>query len=77
WFGRDVQFTPALLQGTFDLFGTGYSAYRLFAIVAAVGLGLGFTLLLDGTRLGLSARAVIMNETLARGLGIDTEKVRL
>ncbi|MFF0946804.1 branched-chain amino acid ABC transporter permease [Rhizobium leguminosarum] len=77
WFGRDVQFTPALLPGTFDLFGTGYSAYRLFAIVAAVGLGLGFTLLLDGTRLGLSARAVIMNETLARGLGIDTEKVRL
>ncbi|TBY82284.1 branched-chain amino acid ABC transporter permease [Rhizobium leguminosarum] len=77
WFGRDVQFTPALLPGTFDLFGAGYSAYRLFAIVAAVGLGLGFTLLLDGTRLGLSARAVIMNETLARGLGIDTEKVRL
>ncbi|KAA1177159.1 branched-chain amino acid ABC transporter permease [Rhizobium tropici] len=77
WFGRDVQFTPALLAGTFDLFGVGYSCYRLFAIVAAIALGLGFTLLLDGTRLGLSARAVIMNETLARVLGIDTEKVRL
>ncbi|NLS21347.1 branched-chain amino acid ABC transporter permease [Rhizobium sp. P40RR-XXII] len=77
WFGRDVQFTPALLPGTFDLFGVGYSSYRLFAIVAATALGLGFTLLLDGTRLGLSARAVIMNETLARVLGIDTEKVRL
>ncbi|SCB27618.1 branched-chain amino acid ABC transporter permease [Rhizobium hainanense] len=77
WFGRDVQFTPALLPGTFDLFGVGYSSYRLFAIVAAIALGLGFTLLLDGTRLGLSARAVIMNETLARVLGIDTEKVRL
>lgn len=76
-FGRDVQFTPALLPGTFDLFGVGYSSYRLFAIVAAIALGLGFTLLLDGTRLGLSARAVIMNETLARVLGIDTEKVRL
>ncbi|WP_168879445.1 branched-chain amino acid ABC transporter permease [Rhizobium sp. P28RR-XV] len=77
WFGRDVQFTPALLPGTFDLFGVGYSSYRLFAIVAAIALGLGFTFLLDGTRLGLSARAVIMNETLARVLGIDTEKVRL
>ncbi|SCB10675.1 branched-chain amino acid ABC transporter permease [Rhizobium multihospitium] len=77
WFGRDVQFTPALLPGTFDLFGVGYSSYRLFAIVAAIALGLGFTLLLDGTRLGLSARAVIMNEMLARVLGIDTEKVRL
>jgi urea transport system permease protein len=77
WFGRDVQFTPALLPGALTLFDTSYSLYRLFAIAAALALGLGFAFLLDGTRLGLSARAVIMNETLARALGIDTERVRL
>lgn len=77
WFGRSVQFTPPLLLGTIDMFGANYSIYRLFAIVAAVVIGAGFSFLLDGTRLGLSARAVIMNETLARALGIDTEKVRL
>ena len=77
WFGRNVQFTPALLPGTLDLFGIDYSVYRVFTVAAAVAVGLAFTFLLDGTRLGLSARAVIMNETLARALGIDTEKVRL
>ena len=36
-----------------------------------------FTALLTGTRLGLNTRAVIMNETLAQGLGIDSSRVRL
>ena len=76
-FGRDVQFTPSLLSGTVPVLGAAYSAYRLFALVAAVLIGLAFALMLGGTRLGLSARAVIMNETLARGLGIDTGRVRL
>ena len=76
-FGRDVQLTPSLLSGTVNLLGTDYSAYRLFALAAALVIGTTFALTLQGTRLGLSARAVIMNETLARGLGIDTGRVRL
>lgn len=77
WFGRDVHFTPALLPGTLDVFGTSYSLYRLFAVVAALAIGLGFAFLLEGTRLGLSAQAVIMNENLARALGMDTTRIRL
>lgn len=77
WFGRDVQFTPGLLGGTVDIFGISYSVYRLFALGAAIVIGLGFAFLLEGTRLGLTAQAVIMNEMLAKGLGIDTAKVRL
>lgn len=77
WFGRTVQFTPSLLPGTVDVFGSDYSVYRIFAVVAALLVGLGFAFLLEGTRLGLAARAVIMNEMLARALGIDTERVRL
>lgn len=76
-FGRDVQLTPNLLSGTVALLGVDYSIYRLFALAAAVALGTAFAFTIEGTRLGLSARAVIMNETLARGLGIDTAKVRL
>ncbi|UJW84869.1 branched-chain amino acid ABC transporter permease [Devosia sp. SL43] len=76
WFGRDVQFTPNLLPGTFEFFGFSYSAYRLFLILAALVVGGGFSLLLEGTRLGLAARAVIMNEALARALGINTGLVR-
>ncbi len=40
-------------------------------------IGTLFALTIERTRLGLSARAVIMNETLARSLGIDTGRVRL
>ena len=43
----------------------------------AILIGALFTALLTGTRLGLNTRAVIMNETLAQGLGIDSGRVRL
>ena len=76
WFGRDVQFTPNLLPGTVEFMGYSYSAYRLFVILAAIVIGGGFSFLLEGTRLGLAARAVIMNENLARALGINTAFVR-
>ena len=46
-------------------------------LFAALVIGALFALTIEGTRLGLSARAVIMNETLARSLGIDTDRVRL
>jgi urea transport system permease protein len=75
-FGRDVQFTPNLLPGAVHLLGVDYSAYRLVALGAALVIGAAFAFTIEGTRLGLSARAVIMNEALARGLGIDTARVR-
>ncbi|WP_315776508.1 MULTISPECIES: branched-chain amino acid ABC transporter permease [unclassified Bradyrhizobium] len=76
-FGREVQFVQAPISGTIHLFGADYSAYRLVMIVAAIIVGLLFTALLNGTRLGLSTKAVIMNEMLAQGLGVDSSRVRL
>lgn len=75
-FGRAVQFAPLPVRATVPLLGQDYSLWRLLLLVAAVVLGVGFSVLLDGTRLGLSARAVIANEELARGLGLDTVGVR-
>jgi branched-chain amino acid transport system permease protein len=77
WFGREVQFASSPLVGTVSVLGDTYSAYRLTLLGVAVVLGLAFAALIEGTRLGLSARAVIMNEDLARGLGIDTPRIRL
>lgn len=76
-FGRGVQFVPAPVSGTALLFGADYSIYRLLLVGAAIILGAVFASLLGGTRLGLATRAVIMNEELAQGLGIDSAKVRL
>jgi branched-chain amino acid transport system permease protein len=75
-FGRGVQFATSPLNGTTMLLGVEYSAYRLAVAGIAVGLGFALTALLYLTRFGLNARAVIMNEPLARGLGIDSTSVR-
>jgi urea transport system permease protein len=76
-FGREVQFVQAPITGTIDLLGIDYSAYRIAMVAAAVIVAMVFTALLSGTRLGLSTRAVIMNEMLAQGLGVDASRVRL
>lgn len=75
-FGREVQFAPSPLSGTARLLGQDYSVWRLLLAGVAVALGAGFAVLLERTRLGLLARAVIMNEELARSLGISVRAVR-
>src|SRR5690606_37780778 len=75
-FGRGVQFATSPLNSTTDLLGMEYSAYRLAVAIVAILLACALSALLSFTRFGLNARAVIMNETLARGLGIDSARVR-
>jgi branched-chain amino acid transport system permease protein len=76
-FGREVQFVPAPISGTLHVLGADYSSYRIVMILAAILVAVVFTALLNGTRLGLSTRAVIANEMLAQGLGVDSSRVRL
>jgi urea transport system permease protein len=76
-FGREVQFVQNPLRGTVDVFGVLYSKYRLILVVTAILIGLGLAAILHGTRLGLITRAVIADEQLARGLGIDSGTVRI
>jgi len=75
-FGREVQFAASPLEGTLSFGDIDYSAYRLVVSAIALAIAGGLTALLYLTRFGLNARAVIMNETLARGLGIDSARVR-
>ncbi len=75
-FGRGVQFVDAPLQGTWSVAGLPYSAYRLVLIPVALGMCALLTGLLNGTRFGVKTRAVIMNEELARGLGIHSGRIR-
>ena len=75
-FGRGTNFVPSPVTGAVSAFGTDYSAWRLIMLAVAVLLAGALAALLQGTRLGLEARAVIMNEELAQGLGIDSARVR-
>jgi len=76
-FGREVQFVQSPISGAIEFLGQSYSLYRLLMVAVAAAVGAALTGLLYFTRFGLDARAVIMNETLARGLGIDSNRVRL
>jgi branched-subunit amino acid ABC-type transport system permease component len=75
-FGREVQFVQSPVSGAMAILGESYSQYRLILVLLAVALALAMGLVLNGTRLGLQTRAVIMNENLARGLGINSGLVR-
>ncbi|WP_046866690.1 branched-chain amino acid ABC transporter permease [Microvirga massiliensis] len=75
-FDRGVHFAEPPVTGVVSVLGESYSIYRLILIGVAILLGGCLTLLMQGTRLGLSTRAVIMNEDLARGLGINSGLVR-
>ena len=76
-FGREVQFVEPPVSGAIEFLDQSYSIYRLIFVGVAAAIGAGLTVLLYFTRFGLNARAVIMNEKLARGLGIDSTRVRL
>lgn len=75
-FGRGVQFVQSPIEGAVPLLGTHYSLYRLILLGVAIALALAIGAVMQGTRLGLVTRAVIMNESLARSLGINSELVR-
>ena len=76
-FGREVQFVQSPMSGSIDFLGASYSSYRLVLVVAATVIGVSLAMILQGTRLGLMTRAVIMNEALAEALGINSTLVRL
>lgn len=75
-FGREVQFVQPPVTGAVAVLGETYSQYRLLLIPAAIAIGAGLAIVLQGTRLGIITRAVIMNEDLARALGINSVLVR-
>ncbi len=75
-FGREVQFAETPVKGVYSILGTDYSAYRLLLVPMALLMGAALAGLLSGTRFGVKTRAVIMNEDLASGLGINSGRIR-
>lgn len=76
-FGRGVASTPSLGVGLVHVYGVPYSGYRLTLLAGAFLIGSLMWLSMHGTEFGLRARAVIMNEELARVLGINSDFIRL
>jgi branched-chain amino acid transport system permease protein len=75
-FGREPSGLAVPIAGGIPIFGIDYPAYRLFLVAVAVAMVLVLGAIMRFTRLGLTVRMVMTNEPLARGVGIDTVRVR-
>lgn len=70
-FGGGYLAVPYATDASVSVFGTGYSVYRLLALVLALGLVIGLILIERRTNLGTTARAVISDAELASSLGVN------
>src|SRR5205823_13851936 len=66
---------PSVLQGRFEIFGIGIGRYRLLIIVICGLLTLALQLILSSTRFGSRLRASVDDARVARGLGIDVNRI--
>jgi branched-chain amino acid transport system permease protein len=66
---------PAYLRGTVSVMGQSVGVYRLFLIGVALVVTLVLVATLEYTRFGAQVRAAVDNQRMARGLGIDVDRI--
>jgi branched-chain amino acid transport system permease protein len=66
---------PSYLQGSFTVAGVDLAVYRLFLIVVAALITAVLMLTLESTQFGAQVRAAVNNQRMARGLGIDVDRL--
>jgi branched-subunit amino acid ABC-type transport system permease component len=75
-YGSGQRFLNLPTVSATTVFGTPYPSYRLLLIVIACALLASLALIVRFTTIGLTIRAVMTNEPLARSHGINTIRVR-
>ena len=76
FYGAGQHFLDLPTVSATTVLGTAYSTYRLILIVLAAGMIAALALIVRFTTVGLTIRAVMSNEELARSHGINTVRVR-
>jgi branched-chain amino acid transport system permease protein len=66
---------PSYLQGSFNVGGVDLAVYRLFLVVVAALITAVLMVTLESTRFGAQVRAAVNNQRMARGLGIDVDRL--
>ena len=78
WGGDNMDITPAPIFNTSVVIGGIYfPLYRVFMIATAVAIGLVIWLVMEKTRMGAAVRATVDDAQMARGVGIDTNRVSM
>src|SRR5215468_11668764 len=66
---------PSYLRGTVSVMGQTLGVYRLFLIGVSIVITAVLVAALEFTRFGAQVRAAVDNQRMARGLGIDVDRV--
>jgi urea transport system permease protein len=75
-YGAGAQNMAVPVSGSVSILGATYPVYRLVLFGVAIGLIAVLGAISRFTHLGLIVRMVMANDDLARGVGIDTERVK-
>jgi branched-chain amino acid transport system permease protein len=78
WGGNNMDITPpATLTQSVVIGGIYFPAYRMFMIVLALVIGVALWLAMEKTRMGAAVRATVDDAQMARGVGIDTNRISM
>ena len=78
WGGNNMDINPAAILSTSIVVGGLYlPLYRVFMIAMALLIGIALWLAMEKTRMGAAVRATVDDAQMARGIGIDTNKISM
>jgi branched-chain amino acid transport system permease protein len=78
WGGNNMDITPPeALQQSIIVGGMFFPAYRLFMILLALVIGVVLWLAMEKTRMGAAVRATVDDAQMARGVGINTNRISM
>jgi branched-chain amino acid transport system permease protein len=78
WGGNNLEINPPdLLTHSVVVGGLYLPLYRVFMIAMALAIGLAIWLVMEKTRMGAAVRATVDDAQMARGVGIDTNRISM
>jgi len=78
WGGNNMDINPpAALTQSIVVGGIYFPLYRAFMIAMALLIGIALWLALEKTRIGAAVRATVDDAQMARGVGIDTNRISM
>jgi branched-chain amino acid transport system permease protein len=78
WGGNNFEIDPPdALEHSVAVGGVYFPLYRVFMIATALVIGVAIWLAIEKTRMGAAVRATVDDAQMARGIGIDTNRISM
>jgi branched-chain amino acid transport system permease protein len=78
WGGNNFEIDPPdALEHSIAIGGIYFPLYRVFMIATALFMGIAIWLAMEKTRIGAAVRATVDDAQMARGVGIDTNRISM